>query len=547
MSDDTKSRKANTPEKVRTDTLANDVDDLVDLPVVEEDAFLTGAAADSTDLADKLKNLPRIIRTALLIDGRDNTIHDRLVADIVTLCPGLPSTAAFAATGDPTTARALACELDKRAVADDLPELRHLGDCIRLLTLPMLHDLSASEDYKRVTLSLFNALKRLPDDIDPQLGADAETFCVGWAVLPVLRHYIPRYRQPRSAAAAHASFLGNMTATRRIDAAEASIWATIDANSDDRELRAKATVEILATALADVSQPPATTPHQCVVARLSDRETKDIRLKELMPRFKDVINTPLPLIETPSLKSVRQSLLFEFPYAGAVIDTVLADLVGRATIRLRPTLILSPPGAGKSLFLRRLAEILGVFCWRMDASRADGAVFAGTDRRWNSAEPSHPFLAIARAGHANPLVLIDELEKAGTRSDFGRFWDCLLGFLEPETSSRYPDPVLQTDLDLSHISYLATANSVAGLPGPLLDRFRIISFPQPSRDHVDAIMPSVLADLARQRGLDSAWVLPLDADERAAVASAWPGGSVRHLRRLVELVLRDREARATRN
>ena len=49
----------------------------------------------------------------------------------------------------------------------------------------------------------------------------------------------------------------------------------------------------------------------------------------------------------------------------------------------------------------------------MVLSRSDGAVFGGTDKRWYSAEPCHPFLAITRAAHANPVVLIDELEKAG--------------------------------------------------------------------------------------------------------------------------------------
>jgi ATP-dependent Lon protease len=546
MSEDAKSRKVNTSKKAAARTLENGADDLFDPPFIAEDAILTGAAADSADLAERLKGLPRILRTALLIDIGDGDIHDRLVADVATLCPDLPLTPAFAATGDPATALALARELDKRAVADDLPELRHLGDCIRLLTLPMLPDLSASEDYRRVSLSLFNALKRLPDDLDPQVGADAEAFCVGWAVLPALRHRIPHYRQPHSVAA-HASFLGNMTATRRIEAAEASIWATMDARSDEREAKSKNTIENLATGLADLTPGPVTTAHHCVVTRLSDLELKAVRLKELMPLFKNVINASLPLIETPPLQNVRQSLLLEFPYARDVIDIVLGDLVGQATIRLRPTIILSQPGAGKSLFWRRFSEILSVSCWRMDASRSDGAVFAGTDRRWNSAEPCHPFLAIVRAGHANPFILIDELEKAGTRSDFGRFWDCLLGFIEPETSARYPDPALQTNLDLSHISYLATANSVAGLPGPLLDRFRVVKFPPPSRDHVDALMPSILTSLARERGLDPSWVPPLDPEERAAVSSAWPGGSVRHLRRLVEVILRDREDRAPMN
>jgi hypothetical protein len=115
--------------------------------------------------------------------------------------------------------------------------------------------------------------------------------------------------------------------------------------------------------------------------------------------------------------------------------------------------------------------------WREDASRADGAVFAGTDRRWHSAEPCHPFLAVAAGRIANPLILIDEIEKAGTRSDYGRLWDCLLGFFEPETSARYPDPALQTNLDLSQISYVATANSLDPLPSPIRDRMRVVIFP----------------------------------------------------------------------
>ena len=135
---------------------------------------------------------------------------------------------------DPATAKALACELDRHAVADDLPELRHISDCVRLATLPMQKDLAASEDYRRVTMTLFNAAARLPDDIDPQIGADIETFCVGRAVLPSLQHRIPRYRRPGSTAATHASYLGNMTATRRVKAREASLWATIDARVHDR-------------------------------------------------------------------------------------------------------------------------------------------------------------------------------------------------------------------------------------------------------------------------------------------------------------------------
>ena len=127
------------------------VDDVFDLPVVDEDVIVTGAAADATDLEERLKDLPRILRVALLIDQGSRDIHDRLVADIETLHPGLLLTAAFATADDPATALALAKELDRCAVADDEPELRHIADCVRLLSLPMQKDLANSEEYRRVT------------------------------------------------------------------------------------------------------------------------------------------------------------------------------------------------------------------------------------------------------------------------------------------------------------------------------------------------------------------------------------------------------------
>jgi ATP-dependent Lon protease len=274
---------------------------------------------------------------------------------------------------------------------------------------------------------------------------------------------------------------------------------------------------------------------------------KSAKMKDVVGPLKHAINAALPLVLVPSLQRVREKLAFEFPYAIDAIDFVLADLVGRTTVLLHPLLIVSAPGAGKSLFARRLAEVLGVSAWRTDASRSDSTVFGGTDRRWSTAEPCHPFLAISRAGHANPIVVLDELEKTATRSDFGRLWDCLLGFTEPETSARYPDPALQVTLDLSQVSYLATANSLDPLPAPIRDRFRVITFPMPQAQDLDALLPAVVADLTKQRGLDSRWIVPIDGVERAAIAAHWHGGSVRRLRRIVEVILRERDTHAVRN
>ena len=60
------------------------------------------------------------------------------------------------------------------------------------------------------------------------------------------------------------------------------------------------------------------------------------------------------------------------------------------------------------------------------------------------------------------------------------------------------------------MSYIATANSLDPLPSPLRDRFRVVTFPKPGPEHLDALLAPVIADLAAERGLDSRWIEPLD-------------------------------------
>jgi ATP-dependent Lon protease len=526
-----------------TDATTDDTDDL-DLPAVAGDVVSTGAAADSSDWDERLKGLPRLLRYAMLVNDNAGHVEQRLVAEIDELCPKLPLNAAWAAALDVGTGLALAAELDHRAVTQNEPNLRSLADCVRLLCLPTPRDLTYFDEHRRVAKALLQASYKVARDSDEQLCCDIERFCFGWAALPACTDLLSK----TFPASVNAATLGARMAERRISAAKTA--ARRRAKEEEEERRKEEEVEKVAESSQQVSSPAAEAlpGHHLVVARLSKEEMKNTKLKDILGPLRSIINAPLPLVEVPPLHQVRNALIFEFPYAVGVVDFALADLVGRTTVRLRPLLLVGDPGGGKSRFARRLGEVLGLpNIWREDASRADGAVFGGTDRRWYSAEPCHPFLAVAAGKIANPLVLIDEIEKAGTRSDHGRLWDCLLGFLEPETNARYPDPALQTNLDLSQVSYIATANSLDPLPSPIRDRFRVMTFPKPIADNLDALLPAVLADLARERGLDESWVPPLDGVERAAVTKNWRGGSVRRLRRIVEAILRDRDLRAPRN
>ncbi|MBE7199644.1 MAG: AAA family ATPase [Parafilimonas terrae] len=265
------------------------------------------------------------------------------------------------------------------------------------------------------------------------------------------------------------------------------------------------------------------------------------KARDAIRGYEHVIGCEVPLVEVGDLADRRSALLAEFPYAAEAIDTVLGDLVGKEFVRLPGYLIEGPPGAGKSRFVRRLGEALGVGVYRVDATGDSGASIAGTERRWWSTEPCRPFMAIARHRHANPFLLVDEIDKAPTRSDYGRVWDALLQLVEQENASRYPDPSLQQDIDIHWVSIVCLANDAGRLPGPLLDRFRVIRFPEPGPQHLEALVASSLAEIALERGLHPRFLPPPDGVELRALRRRWRGGSVRRLRRAVEAVLRARE------
>lgn len=103
--------------------------------------------------------------------------------------------------------------------------------------------------------------------------------------------------------------------------------------------------------------------------------------------------------------------------------------------------------------------------------------------------------------------------------------------MECETAAPYPDPALQVPINASHVCYLATANRIDTLPPPLLDRMRMLRFPTARAEDLDSLLPVVVDELARERGLNSRWIAALTVAEREALAAHWRGGSVRRLAR----------------
>lgn len=150
--------------------------------------------------------------------------------------------------------------------------------------------------------------------------------------------------------------------------------------------------------------------------------------KDIAREFEKIAGRPLPLPATPDLAAVRASLVADFPYAIQVIDQLLKGLVGRPHVRFRPTILVGPPGCGKSRFARRLAEELGVSHELIPCGGMSDGALGGTPRQWPSGEPSLPILTVRRHECAGSIIILDEIEKVGTgRHNGNRAWDGCYG------------------------------------------------------------------------------------------------------------------------
>jgi positive regulator of sigma E activity len=247
--------------------------------------------------------------------------------------------------------------------------------------------------------------------------------------------------------------------------------------------------------------------------------------KEKLKAMKTILDEEFPWLEDVNKKAVENAIVF-------------AALHGEAApLQMRPMLLLGPPGIGKTQWARRMAELSGTENKIISlAGKSSAQGLKSSERLYSGSGPSVLLNEIFKSGVANPVIVLDEVDKAENNQQGGGVQGVLLQLLEKNTAKRFYDDFLEGEVDLSHIIFVATANDKGSVSEPLLSRMDVLDLVGPRPEHAPNLAKTMTKDIANEFGLSDIPILKVV--EPTIAKKLADGENLREIRNAVANVYR---------
>ncbi len=169
-------------------------------------------------------------------------------------------------------------------------------------------------------------------------------------------------------------------------------------------------------------------------------------------------------------------------------------------IEVTPILLLGPPGIGKTHFSKKLADLLGTGMTLVPmSSMTAGWLLSGSSSQWRGAKPGKVFEALVEGEYANPVIVVDEIDKASADAQYDPL-GALYSLLEHDTAQNFTDEFAEVAIDASQVIWITTANDERAIPEPILNRMNVFEVQPPTLEAARQIARNMYQGIRADHG-----------------------------------------------